>query len=44
MNNEAAVRRMQVYQKKMEKISSKRMKREKLKHLLKVLGLFAERR
>ncbi|MDU3305767.1 MAG: hypothetical protein E7F06_06750 [Lachnospiraceae bacterium] len=44
MSNEDAARRIQVYQKKIEKIRVKRMKREKFKHLLKALGLSAERK
>ena len=44
MSNEDAARRIQVYQKKIEKIRVKRMKREKFKHLLRSLGLSAGRK
>lgn len=44
MSNEDVARRIQVYQKKIEKIRVKRMKKEKLKHLLKALGLLAGRK
>ena len=44
MSYEDVARRIQVYQKKIEKIRVKRMKKEKLKHLLKALGLSAGRK
>ncbi len=44
MSNEDVARRIQVYQKKIERIRVKRMKKEKLKHLLKALGLSAGRK
>lgn len=44
MSNEDMASRIQVYQKKIEKIRVKRIKREKLKHLLKTLGLSAGRK
>ena len=44
MSNEDVARRIQVYQKKIEKIRVKRMKKEKLKHLLKALGLSVGRK
>ena len=44
MSNEDVARRIQVYQKKIEKIRVKRMKKEKLKHLLKALGISAGRK
>lgn len=44
MSNEDMARRIQVYQKKIEKIRVKRMKKEKLKHLLKALGISAGRK
>ncbi len=44
MSNEDVARRIQVYQKKIEKMRVKRMKNEKFKHLLKALGLSAGRK
>ena len=44
MSNEDVARRIQVYQKKIEKIRVKRMKKEKLKYLLKALGISAGRK
>lgn len=44
MSNEDTVSRIQAYLKKIEKIRVKRMKREKFEHLLKTLGLSAERK
>ena len=44
MSNEDMASRIQVYLKKIEKIRVKRMKKEKLKHLLKALGLSAGRK
>ena len=41
MSNEDMASRIQVYLKKVENIHVKRMKREKVKHLLKTLGLSA---
>ena len=44
MSNEDVTRRIQIYQKKIEKMRVKRMKKEKFKHLLKTLGLSAGRK
>lgn len=44
MSNEDVARRIQVYQKKIEKLHVKRMKKEKFKHFLKALGLSAGRK
>lgn len=44
MSNEDMASRIQVYLKKIEKIRVRRMKREKLKDLLKTLGLSAGRK
>ena len=44
MSNEDMASRIQVYLKKIEKIRVKRMKREKVKHLMKTLGLTVGRK
>ncbi len=44
MSNEDVARRIQVYQKKIEKMRVKRMEKEKFKYLLKALGLSAGRK
>lgn len=44
MHNEATVRRLQLYEKRIEKLNGKKMKRERLKHLLKKAGLSTGRK